>query len=151
MTDKEALKLALEALDHLITGFRIHDLPYGSKAYTKGTNAIREIQAALAQPSVSVEQEPVAWRAWVSKFPQGTGSDWVYVTNPIMEDKIHNQPLYTTPPQRPSRSDIKPLTDEDMEQIAKKFSGSFASLVRCLREVEAAHGIYAPTERKGEV
>ena len=47
---KEALKLALEALDHLITEFRIHDLPYGSKAYTKGTNAIREIQAVLAQP-----------------------------------------------------------------------------------------------------
>ena len=46
------------------------------------------------------EQEPVAWRAWVSKFPQGTGSDWVYVTKPIMKDSIHNQPLYTTPPQR---------------------------------------------------
>jgi hypothetical protein len=52
--------------------------------------------AKLKEP----EQEPVAWRAWVSKFPQGTGSDWVYVTKPIMKDRIHNQPLYTTPPQR---------------------------------------------------
>ena len=46
------------------------------------------------------KDEPVAWRAWVSKFPQGTGSDWVYVTKPIMKDSVHNQPLYTTPPQR---------------------------------------------------
>ena len=46
------------------------------------------------------QQEPVAWRAWVSKFPQGTGSDWVYVTKPIMKDSVHNQPLYTTQPQR---------------------------------------------------
>ena len=51
---QELLKLALEALDHLITEFRNHDLPYGSKAYTKGTNAIRKIQADLAQP----QQEP---------------------------------------------------------------------------------------------
>ena len=58
--------------------------------------AITAIKEALAES----EQEPVAWRAWVSKFPQGTGSDWVYVTKPIMKDSIHNQPLYTTPPQR---------------------------------------------------
>ena len=39
--------------------------------------------------------KPVAWRAWVPKFPVGTGNDWVYVTNPIMKDRIHNEPLYT--------------------------------------------------------
>ena len=82
---KEALKLALEALQN----------PW--KAGPDGVaDAIIAIKEALAQP----EQEPVAWRAWVSKFPQGTGSDWVYVTKPIMKDSVHNQPLYTTLPQR---------------------------------------------------
>ena len=83
---REALKLALEALEH--------EADKGNDdAYKVERDAIKE---ALAQP----EQEPVAWRAWVSKFPQGTGSDWVYVTKPIMKDSVHNQPLYTTPPQR---------------------------------------------------
>jgi hypothetical protein len=59
------------------------------------------------------EDEPVAWRAWVSKFPQGTGSDWVYVTKPIMKDSVHNQPLYTTPPQR------KPLTGKMLLRAAQ--------------------------------
>lgn len=56
------------------------------------------------------------------------------VTDANGRKHITNEPLLH-PPQR------KPLTDDDMEQIAKKFSGSLASLVRCLREVEAAHGI----------
>jgi hypothetical protein len=59
------------------------------------------------------KDEPVAWRAWVSKFPQGTGSDWVYVTKPIMKDSVHNQPLYTTPPQR------KPLTGKMLLRAAQ--------------------------------
>jgi hypothetical protein len=59
------------------------------------------------------KDEPVAWRAWVSKFPQGTGSDWVYVTKPIMKDSVHNQPLYTTPPQRIWVE----LTDDEIEMI----------------------------------
>ena len=68
--------------------------------------AITAIKAAL-----EAKDEPVAWRAWVSKFPQGTGSDWVYVTKPIMKDSVHNQPLYTTPPQRTWVG----LTDEELE------------------------------------
>ena len=86
MTKDEALKLALEALQH-------EEDTGNDDAYKLERDAIKE---ALAQP----EQEPVAWRALVSKFPQGTGSDWVYVTKPIMKDSVHNQPLYTTPPQR---------------------------------------------------
>ena len=62
------------------------------------------------------EKEPVAWRAWVSKFPQGTGNDWVYVTKPIMKDSIHNQPLYTTPPQRTWVG----LTDEEITTTSKE-------------------------------
>ena len=100
---KEALKLALEAFDSMI----------GRKP-ERVEQAITAIKEALANEALEKmaenarelgldyepAQEPVAWRAWVSKFPQGTGSDWVYVTKPIMKDSIHNQPLYTTPPQR---------------------------------------------------
>ena len=86
MTKDETLKLALEALKQIDEA-----MPFPVAKLAQA--AIKE---ALAQP----EQEPVAWRAWVSKFPQGTGSDWVYVTKPIMKDSVHNQPLYTTPPQR---------------------------------------------------
>ena len=90
---KEALKLALEALE---TPWNAPYVDGCDLALGKKVKAITAIKEALAQP----EQEPVAWRAWVSKFPQGTGSDWVYVTKPIMKDSVHNQPLYTTPPQR---------------------------------------------------
>jgi hypothetical protein len=69
------------------------------------------------------KDEPVAWRAWVSKFPQGTGSDWVYVTKPIMKDSVHNQPLYTTPPQRTWEG----LTADEM--------------LECLKAVDAATAV----------
>jgi len=105
---KEALKLALEALEDL--GMK-HYESTGEVLYKETFTAIKEALANEALEKMAEnarelgldyepEQEPVAWRAWVSKFPQGTGSDWVYVTKPIMKDSIHNQPLYTTPPQR---------------------------------------------------
>jgi hypothetical protein len=72
------------------------------------------------------KDEPVAWRAWVSKFPQGTGSDWVYVTKPIMKDIVHNQPLYTTPPQRTWVG----LTDED--EIDWEEGGNLKDLVKAI-------------------
>jgi hypothetical protein len=104
---KEALKLALEALE-------LHGKQYPHMVKGYCLDAITAIKEALANEALDKmaenarelgldyepEQEPVAWRAWVSKFPQGTGSDWVYVTKPIMKDSVHNQPLYTTPPQR---------------------------------------------------
>ena len=93
---KEALKLALEALEVANSCVDGYYIPKGKTHLPEIDKAITAIKEALAQP----EQEPVAWRAWVSKFPQGTGSDWVYVTKPIMKDSVHNQPLYTTPPQR---------------------------------------------------
>jgi hypothetical protein len=104
---KEALRLALEALECLKRDFDAADVEWEI-----ADQAITAIKEALAQP----EQEPVAWRAWVSKFPQGTGSDWVYVTKPIMKDSVHNQPLYTTPPQRTWVG----LTDEEIEQGCKE-------------------------------
>jgi hypothetical protein len=100
MTKDEALKMALEVMRN-----------QGDVSVDEWIATEKAIKEALAQP----EQEPVAWRAWVSKFPQGTGSDWVYVTKPIMKDSVHNQPLYTTPSQRAWVG----LTDEEIKRIGK--------------------------------
>ena len=145
MTKDEALKLALEALKQIDEAM----------PFPVAKLAQKVIKEALAQPEQDgqckrctdgcpacdarklSEQEPVAWRAWVSKFPQGTGSDWVYVTKPIMKDSIHNQPLYTTPPQR------KPLTDEE---IAETLTGyRLSDAIDITRAIEAAHGIKEST------
>jgi hypothetical protein len=104
---KEALKLALEWFEK-----------DGEPDHHQVVTAIKE---ALAQP----EQEPVAWRAWVSKFPQGTGSYWVYVTKPIMKDSVHNQPLYTTPPQQEKNEfnpdwDTQAVLVEEIQRMAKR-------------------------------
>ena len=114
---KEALKLALEALE--ADPAEMVEDENGHMVFRR-IQAIITLREALAQPEHGwtperiagiarlkeaqdkklAQPEPVAWRAWVSKFPQGTGSDWVYVTKPIMKDSVHNQPLYTTPSQR---------------------------------------------------
>jgi hypothetical protein len=107
---KEALNLALEALEVANSCVDGYYIPKGKTHLPEIELAIIAIKEALANEALDkmaenarelgLDYEPVAWRAWVSKFPQGTGSDWVYVTKPIMKDSIHNQPLYTTPPQR---------------------------------------------------
>ena len=130
---KEALKLALDFVVSISPAF-ICEATHHKKnerhadnepcPHVKKQKQIYEaIKEALAQP----EQEPVAWRAWVSKFPQGTGSDWVYVTKPIMKDRIHNQPLYTTPPQRTWVG----LTDEEINDCISM------SIQKTCRTVEA--------------
>jgi hypothetical protein len=121
---KEALKLAIEAMIlNNAEWKRLADSGDGGywsaedqDHYKQTEQAITAIKEALAQP----EQEPVAWRAWVSKFPQGTGSDWVYVTKPIMKDIVHNQPLYTTPSQRT----FLRLTDEEIVLIVAECAAS---------------------------
>ena len=72
MTKDEALELALEALQDLLLEFRGHDLPYGSKAYSKGIDITHKIKEALAQPDpVLAEREACAkvventsWSHW---------------------------------------------------------------------------------------
>jgi len=44
----------------------------------------------------------------------------VYVTKPIMKDSIHNQPLYTTPPQRTWVG----LTDDEIVLIVAECAAS---------------------------
>ena len=140
MTEREALKLALEALELSHPRFGI-----GTAIYIKAITAIKEalaqpeqehfalkhriaelegavigLQAQLAQP----EQEPVGWFG----YDQGT-SIW-FETNKGEDNSV---PLFTAPPQR------KPLTDEEMQAVCAK-TGSYDPYV-IARAIEAAHGI----------
>ena len=108
---KEALKLALEALETLM-------IERGS-IYDQAITAIKE---ALAQP----EQEPVVWmmpdgqivNKWALQFYGGQVG----------------KPLYTTPPQR------KPLSDEEIYKIYRD-CGDLNVKINIARAIEAAHGI----------
>ncbi len=94
MTEREALKLALEALELHLTHHE-HGCVYLDPAVT----AIKE---ALAQP----EQEPVAWATMLGSYAHVSwGKD--RPDYPIR----YEVPLYTTPPQR------KPLTDEEISRL----------------------------------
>ena len=138
---KEALKMAMEALEEAADAidswgsyasgyFQVkHDL---ESDIIKTKSAITAIKESLAQP----EQEPVAW--W--NKTKDTAS-----TDPVHRNNADCQPLYTTPPQR------KPLTDEEVwNVIARTTAGDMPYSYRIARAIEAAHGIYATTERKGE-
>ena len=98
--EREALKLALEALENAIAVRHGKD---GTKFVDPlESNAITAIQAALAQPV----QEPVAWMVYTQDGQS------VYVTdNPTDIQKGQRAlPLYTTPPQRKWVG----LTDEEI-------------------------------------
>ena len=95
--------------------------------------------------------KPVAWLR-----TSGTGSPVVteelLVEMPEMRWNFQ-QPLYTNPPQRPSRSDIKPLTDEEMKAVVEQelvnywdgeyidTTGARDCLTKFARAIEAAHDI----------
>ena len=122
----EALKLALEALEH--------EADKGNDdAYKLERDAIKE---ALAQP----EQEPVTWRyKIVDVFGRPA---WTLKTPKSDTRVLESQPLYTTPPQR------KPLTDLQIGQIlddpniAEAHQGHWRVLpFAYARAIEAAHGI----------
>ena len=151
MTKDEALKLALEAMEYAdaclkkqLTMKYKHEyaqdllLEAGTAIKEALTNEALEKMAENARElglDYEPAQEPVAWRAWVSKFPQGTGSDWVYVTKPIMKDSIHNQPLYTTPPQRTWVG----LTDEEILSISADCAATHQHTdIHFARAIEAA-------------
>ena len=91
----------------------------------EATDALR---AALAEP----EQEPVAY------YHPHKGFYWAKPTRisaPTAVD-VKPLPLYTTPPQR------KPLTDEEIEVLAKKHNGIYYDCdITFARAIEAAHGI----------
>ena len=167
----DALKLAFEALkenQHLVADNQRH-------AYVMEYNSIIEkCKEALAEP----EQDPVAWEQFypdigkpqLKQLPQLSQEvvlqypkeavDWQKqqkeyaqqlpketeqepaTKEQIREAMIFNLPLYTTPPQR------KPLTDEQVREIAKQYALDLAfpydsqtTPEMFARAIEAAHNI----------
>ena len=141
--EREALKLALEALDGLSEPYDV----------LKAQEAIRE---ALAQP----EQEPVAvkfprhekqsednWTidpAFITRVKQSIDPETPWDFIPEMEQvettllalEVIPSNLYTTPPQR------KPLTDEEIETYRYMIDWTASwSYINFARAIEAAHGI----------
>jgi hypothetical protein len=97
MNEREALKLALEALDCIFSPLHVREI-------TKVGNAIKAIKEALAQP----DQEPVAWMREDEDC-----------TDCIVWEQTeeHTIPLYTTPPKR----EWVGLTDAEIKSEAKYF------------------------------
>lgn len=145
MTQTDALKLALEALEECKRDPR---LKYEHPTYEKAITTIKE---ALAQPavteshkqrSVSEHLEPVAWRV---RWPKvGGGHAWVMNDAPLMaEHGFVNEPLYTTPPPVTESHKRKPLTDEEIEIIDRAICGDREFCRAFVRAIEAEHGITA--------
>jgi hypothetical protein len=85
MTDKDAMKLALEALELLTGAWQTFDaLDYGDKAIT----ALKE---ALAQP----EQEPVAWVDPTTLHHVKIGLEGVHLV--YETEMVNSLPLYEKP------------------------------------------------------
>ena len=85
MTDKEAMKLALDALNSMKETLAEHEEP----TTFNEDEAITAIKERLAQPT---EQEPVAW---IEHHKGGDNLEW---DNPGGKCT----PLYTTPPAQPA-------------------------------------------------
>ena len=170
MTEREALKLALEALEEAADAidswgsyasgyFQVkHDL---EGDISKAKSAITAIKEALAQPEPwekfcdsscvwtdhhpdckLAEQKPVAWTV------SGLVRDWNKDFS-AYRTQHYVRPVFTTPPQR------KPLSDEEIKMMIPdgdewKYGVGFSEAISFARAIEAAHGIYAPKERKGE-
>ena len=94
MNEREALKLALEALDCICSPLHVREI-------TKVGNAMKAIREALAQP----DQKPVVFRN------KQTGE---YCTGGFLLRQLGQwMPLYTTPPQR----EWVGLTDEERDHF----------------------------------
>ena len=138
MTEREALKLALEALELNEKCSQSMDIQICADASQKTFHAITAIKEALAQP----EQEPFGYfrydlrlDAWVQNREGRPGT-----------------PFYTNPPQR------KPLSNQKIIEMYNE-PRSDAEMIEFARAIEAAHGIwpensdcYGPdwTDRDGE-
>ena len=125
MTDREIMKLALEALENHSGNYKL------SKAEcVKHEIVITAIKEALAQP----EQKPVAWESLLGAVARG----WCYEenANKTMDSDLavaiakEVQALYTTPPQRTWVG----LTDEEIEMIVENKRAAHWEFVR---QVEA--------------
>ena len=166
MTDKEAMKLALKALELLTGAWQTFDaLDYGDNAITAlkarlADHAMREVQR-LGQ---EIEQEPVAWMR--KMFSPELGEFFDYKDGAFANETYSEgwTPLYTTPPQRTEQClgfDVvidpsmpanamkfveppqrKPLTDDLLTDLWYKQSLDWMEFARA---IEAAHGIKETT------
>jgi hypothetical protein len=130
MTDKEVMQQALEALEGVYLSLQLPDL-------LKVVGPITALREALEQP----KQEPVAWQ-------YKTAEAGIFVSDQLPQDVQVWQdiewsiPLYTTPPQR------KPLTDEDIAEVAERMEATDATSSfwrEFARAIEAAHNIKEET------
>ena len=117
MTEREVLKLALEALKYPLN--QSHENFNVDMAELLAHRAITAIKEALAQPEHGWTPERIAGMARLKKA----------------QDKRQEFPkrfdTHPTPPQR------KPLTEEEIENIAN----SNLCIYSFARAIEAAHGI----------
>jgi len=128
---KEALKLALEALENLPA---LNWIPEKDMQVQESITAIKE---ALVQP----EQEPVAWRVKVeTKRRDGSVTAGYQFRNEKMSK--HDEPLYTNPPSR------NPLTDEQhsamwdaIRELGHTTKDQTSEILEIVSDRLAAHGI----------
>ena len=96
--EREALKLALEALEHITNAIYVNS-EQEATALENAICAITVIKAALAQPA----QEPVAW--------------WNDMSGVIdLNVSGRGKPLYTTPPQ-PAQEPVAWMYPDDYERM----------------------------------
>ena len=112
-TLREAAQQALEALEH-----HGGHLPWNAFVEVR-----KDLRAALAEPV----QEPVAY---VDQRIHGWPDCFVMEAAPP-----HTTPLYTAPPPR------KPLTQEELDELAMDEDGLPNSHLEFARAIERAHGI----------
>ena len=130
MTKDEALKLALSTLNEVRQEtFRLMKDSQTLYSEKKVWEAIYTIKKVLAQPY----QEPVAYGTWDTML--GKGNRMMMVRLDKGQDGC-TVPLYTTPPQR------KPLTDEQIDYIAKNYAlNNPTTPLHFARAIEALHNI----------
>jgi len=162
---QEALKLAIQLRDTASGYWTEHEIPIIEKliellAKEKALQALHNENERLGlYKDAYAEQEPVAWQLWVgADTPLNAPMGWLFYSTydslrsaEISARTINSYqqapfakivPLYTTPPQR------KPLTDEQVREIAKQYALGLAfpydsqtTPEMFARAIEQAHGI----------
>lgn len=121
-----AMKQALEALKYMnVTAEHRVDNRIPESAITSLSQAIAEAE----------KQEPAIWWNGGTQFASQKAKDWDKRTGGTTAFGC-DIPLYTTP--QPAQ---KPLTDEQIEAVAKNFYPRSYGLADFARAIEAAHGI----------
>jgi hypothetical protein len=120
---KEAMKLALEALEY------IRNIDTEVASQIKYGNAAKFFEEALVEQPAA-QQEPVAW----ANSNDLQNFDMKVRTN---GGPLHTVPLYTSPP-----AQRKPLTDEEMADfLGDRYHSMTENELEFFRLGEAAHGI----------